>query len=287
MRRNDREVTDLKEIEAILRECKTCHLAMTDNGMPYVIPISYGYELSENTLTLFFHSAREGRKIDILRNNSDVCFEMSSEGELSFSSKTPCSSGYYFKSVHGFGNVSFLEDHNEKCRALTLLMKHQTMSDVEFNFAQTKNLCIFKVTSTSFSGKRRDSREQPDSGKTPIKFEVLDSDFTICKMEDLSSLNCSGKFFFIGKTDEELSVVCDTSHVPDGIRDRDDGWNAFRISGTLDFSLTGILSAISSVLAAHNIGIFAISTYNTDYILVKKENVRKALMVLEANIAFL
>lgn len=72
MRRKDREVTDITEIKDILDLCKTCHLAMVDNNMPYVIPLSYGYEMQDGTLTVYFHSAAEGKKIDILKNNGSI-----------------------------------------------------------------------------------------------------------------------------------------------------------------------------------------------------------------------
>ncbi|MBO4475074.1 MAG: ACT domain-containing protein, partial [Clostridiales bacterium] len=89
------------------------------------------------------------------------------------------------------------------------------------------------------------------------------------------------EFVFVGKTDEELSLVCQTEDVPENTTDRDDGWKAFRIEGVLDFSLVGILSEISGVLAEAKIGIFAVSTYNTDYILVKEENFERAMEALE------
>lgn len=86
---------------------------------------------------------------------------------------------------------------------------------------------------------------------------------------------------FIGKTDEEKSLVCLTSDVPPNVIERDDGWKGFRIQGILDFSLIGILSKIAEILAKNSISIFAISTYNTDYVLIKKENYPKALDILE------
>ena len=88
------------------------------------------------------------------------------------------------------------------------------------------------------------------------------------------------EYCFIGKTDEEKSLVCITDCVPVNAIERDDGWKAFRIQGTLDFSLIGILSNISTILADHEIGIFAIPTFNTDYILTKKENFEKAITAL-------
>ena len=87
-------------------------------------------------------------------------------------------------------------------------------------------------------------------------------------------------FYFIGKTDEELSLVCKTEDTPQNTIERDDGWRGFRIQGILDFSLVGILSKLSSILAENQIGIFAVSTYNTDYILVKEENFERALEIL-------
>jgi hypothetical protein len=111
--------------------------------------------------------------------------------------------------------------------------------------------------------------------------QKLDHDLTVCKVASVADLELNSEFFFIGKTDEELSLVCLTKDVPANTTERDDGWKAFRIQGTLDFSLIGILSKISSILAENKIGIFAVSTYNTDYILVKEENFDRAMQVLE------
>lgn len=114
-----------------------------------------------------------------------------------------------------------------------------------------------------------------------MEIRVLPHEFSVCSLYDLSEINTSSDFFFIGKTDEEFSLVCQTEHVPKSVKKREDGWKALGICGILDFSLVGILSDISSHLAAAGIGIFAVSTYNTDYILVKSHDLEKALMVLE------
>ena len=90
----------------------------------------------------------------------------------------------------------------------------------------------------------------------------------------------TAEFYFIGKTDEELSLVCRTEDTPAETIERDDGWKGFRIQGILDFSLIGILSKLSGILADHKISIFAVSTYNTDYVLVKEENYDRALRIL-------
>ena len=113
-----------------------------------------------------------------------------------------------------------------------------------------------------------------------MKLKTLPFDLTVCKVEDVSSLDLAAELYFFARTDEELSLVCKTSDVPAVTTERDDGWKGFRIEGVLDFSLIGILSKISSILAENRIGIFAVSTYNTDYILVKKENFERALSVL-------
>ena len=116
--------------------------------------------------------------------------------------------------------------------------------------------------------------------QTEIKIEKIPADFSVCKVENYAKTDLSRKYCFIGKTEEENSLVCLTEHVPENTTARDDGWKAFRIQGTLEFSLIGILSKISAVLADNNIGIFAISTYQTDYILVKAENYPAALAAL-------
>ena len=105
---------------------------------------------------------------------------------------------------------------------------------------------------------------------------------TVCKVADISVIDMNADFYFIGKTDEELSLVCKTEDTPSKTIERDDGWKGFRIQGVLDFSLIGILSKLSGILAEHKIGIFAVSTYNTDYILVKQENFDRALEVLRS-----
>lgn len=112
-----------------------------------------------------------------------------------------------------------------------------------------------------------------------MELKRIDFKLTVCKVE-VSSINLDSDFFFIGKTDEEVSLVCKTEDTPIKTLERDDGWRGFRIQGVLDFSLIGILSKLSGILAEHKIGIFAVSTYNTDYILVKEENFERALNVL-------
>ena len=112
--------------------------------------------------------------------------------------------------------------------------------------------------------------------------KIIEETFSVCKVEDYSGIDLQADFVFTGSTDEEKSLVCPSRLVPANTIERNDGWRAFRIMGVLDFSLIGILSKISTCLAENNIGIFAISTFNTDYILTKAENFEKAIKTLES-----
>ena len=98
-----------------------------------------------------------------------------------------------------------------------------------------------------------------------MKLKKIEHDLTVCKVQNVSDIDMTSEFYFIGKTDEEISLVCKTEDTPSRTVERDDGWKGFRIQGTL---------------ADHKIGIFAVSTYNTDYILVKEENFARALKIL-------
>ena len=113
-----------------------------------------------------------------------------------------------------------------------------------------------------------------------MELKKLTYDLTVCQVASAADIDLDTDFYFIGKTDEEISLVCRTKDTPENTTNRDDGWRGFRIQGVLDFSLIGILSKLSGILAEHQIGIFAVSTYNTDYILVKEENFEKALKAL-------
>ena len=115
-----------------------------------------------------------------------------------------------------------------------------------------------------------------------MKLIVIPQEFSVCKVSDYSQINISKPFVFTGSSDEEKSLVCPIPLVPYNTIEREDGWRAFRIEGILDFSLVGILAKISSLLADNGIGIFAISTFNTDYILTKTENLERAIYVLQS-----
>ena len=123
--------------------------------------------------------------------------------------------------------------------------------------------------------------ENEEEKEESLQLQVIPETFSICQVENYRGIDIDQPFVFTGRTDEEKSLVCPVSMVPESTLDRSDGWKMFRICGQLDFSLIGILAELSSVFARAEIGIFAISTYNTDYVLVKDKDYRKAVKALD------
>ncbi|MDD4773104.1 MAG: pyridoxamine 5'-phosphate oxidase family protein [Eubacteriales bacterium] len=153
MRRKDHEINDYTEIIKIISRCAVCRIAMADNGIPYIIPMNFGYEAANNKLTLFFHSAAEGKKIDILRKNNIVCFEADC-GHRLIEGESACGYGYRYQSVIGEGIAAFITDTGEKQRALSLILKHQTGKSFCPGEIPADNLTVFKITVNTISGKK-------------------------------------------------------------------------------------------------------------------------------------
>lgn len=126
MRRKDLEITGRENIEPILQACKTCRVAMIAEGKPYVIPLNYGYTWDENGVTLYFHSGLKGKKMDALRENPYVCFEMDMEEGLTGEGDQACRYSYAYASIVGYGNMEFAKDNAEKRQGFDVLMAHQT-----------------------------------------------------------------------------------------------------------------------------------------------------------------
>ncbi len=160
MRRKDRAVTEQEEILKIVSKCDICRLAMVDQGNPYMIPLNFGYEMHGKTLTLVFHSARFGRKLDILHTNPNVCFEMDCEHDL-IEGESACDYSFAFSSVMGFGKVEFISVFEEKVKALKLLMKHQSKrEDFHFSPREIDGITLYKVVTKDFSAKRKAGQPQ-------------------------------------------------------------------------------------------------------------------------------
>ena len=149
MRRKEKEITDRSAIEDIIRRSTVCRLAMSDNGSPYVIPMSFGYEES----TLYLHSAKEGRKIDILKKNPDVCIEFDIDAELK-ESEEACKWGISYKSVIIFGTLFFVEDIREKRKGFEIIMKQYSKETYTIPDEAIEKTHIMKVDVREMTGKK-------------------------------------------------------------------------------------------------------------------------------------
>lgn len=155
MRRKDREVTDLGAIERIIGDCKVFRLGMLDGARPYVVPMNFGYDLRGGTLELYAHSALEGRKVDVLRRNPEVCFEMDC-GHRLVEAEAACGYGFAYSSVVGDGTVVFIEEPGEKLRALLKIMEHQTgRADFSIPPEALGRVLVFGIVAASFTAKQR------------------------------------------------------------------------------------------------------------------------------------
>lgn len=150
MRRKDRAITDHSEIEAILGSALICHLAMADGTEPYVVPLSFAYADG----SLYFHSASQGRKLDILRKNPRVCFcAVLSSGDAVKGGDQPCDWGIAFRSVIGSGTAVFVEDEGEKKKALQAIVKRFDSRDLPFNGHDFSVTTVLRVDIEQMEGK--------------------------------------------------------------------------------------------------------------------------------------
>ena len=156
MRRKDREITDINEKLNIIKKCKVCRIGLSENNVPYIIPLNYGYIYENNLLTIYFHSALEGKKLDIIKANNNACFEIDCDNKL-IEGENACDYGYTFKSIIGFGKIFILENIKEKILGLNILMKHQTEKESLYNFTddQINNVCVYKMLVDEFTWKQR------------------------------------------------------------------------------------------------------------------------------------
>lgn len=158
MRRKEREVVDKEEIFEIIDRCDVVHLAMVDEGKPYVVALNFGYERVGDELVLYFHSAGEGKKMDILQKNPSVYFEMDCGHQLVPGTKeNPCAYGWKYQSVMGSGEVEFIHDHQEKTRVLNLLVQHggRIADSFEYPEAMLDRVAIYQVRCSDYTAKRK------------------------------------------------------------------------------------------------------------------------------------
>ena len=154
MRRANRQVTDLAEIQAALDDMKVARVGMFDGKQVYIVPLNHGFKMEGEKIVFYLHTSKMGHKIDILKENPNVCIELDGRHEL-VNADAPCNHSYYYVSLIGNGTAEFVEDMEEKEYALSLVMKHQTGKDGwQFEEKWVNAVCIFKVELTDYTVKQ-------------------------------------------------------------------------------------------------------------------------------------
>lgn len=155
MRRKDREITDFNEMMKIISKCDTCRLALFDDEFPYIVPLNFGEDIENGQLYLYFHSANKGTKLDLIRKNNKVTFEMDCEHNIIlYEERMSCTMGY--ASVIGHGLVEFV-DEAHKLDALKILMRHYHSEDFEFSTKIMPATTVYRIKVLDMVGKRRNN----------------------------------------------------------------------------------------------------------------------------------
>ncbi|MBO6000469.1 MAG: pyridoxamine 5'-phosphate oxidase family protein [Spirochaetales bacterium] len=155
MRRSDREVTDINSILEIVGRAKILHLGLFDKGFPYIVPMHFGYEFNDGRFVFFLHSAKEGHKLDLIKDNPNVCIEMECDVNLISGGEVPCKYGSEYASVIGRGHAELVGDEEEKIKGLKLLMKNQTGRSFEIDSKMAESVEVIKVVISDLSAKAR------------------------------------------------------------------------------------------------------------------------------------
>ena len=152
MRRKDRQVEDPSEIMQILQKADVCRIAMCDDNVPYIVTMNFGFG-KDGLASLYFHSAGEGKKINILKKNNLVCFQADIEHEF-FLHSTSCGCSMKYQSVVGMGRISFVNDPTEKREALQAIMTHYTKKPEHvFKEELVQNTLIMRLDIQEISAK--------------------------------------------------------------------------------------------------------------------------------------
>ena len=150
MRRSDKELTDPAAIEDILKRARICHIALCDDGKPYVVPMNYGYDGN----CLYLHSAREGRKIDIIKRNNLVAFSIFID-DMPVENDIACKRTMKYRSIMGQGSITLIGHAGEKEKALQIIMSHQAgEGDYQFERARVEKVIVLRVDIEEMSGKK-------------------------------------------------------------------------------------------------------------------------------------
>ncbi|TGE33662.1 pyridoxamine 5'-phosphate oxidase family protein [Desulfosporosinus sp. Sb-LF] len=149
MRRNDKEITEQKLLDEIMKKAQVCRLAVSYQTMPYIIPMCFGYEAE----VLYFHSASEGLKLSILRENPQACFEVEIDTQV-VPGDQGCNWTMRYQSVIGFGEVEFIEELEDKRKGMKIIMQHYADERISFVDAGLSGVTLFKLNINTMMGKK-------------------------------------------------------------------------------------------------------------------------------------
>lgn len=153
MRRKDREITDFDEIVKVMENCDVCRLALNDVDYPYIVPLNFGMTVENNVITLYFHSAKIGKKLDLIKKDNRASFEMDCEHRLITDFENgDCTMSY--KSVIGRGLIEFVSEE-DKLNALKILMSHYHQEEFPFDTSYVPHTAVYKLTVSEVTGKNR------------------------------------------------------------------------------------------------------------------------------------
>jgi len=144
------KVTDIDEIEGIIKKAIHCRIGLVDNDEPYVVPVCFGYDRN----ALYFHGALEGRKVELIKRNNKICFEMDTDVEIVERSEKPCDWTVNYRSVIGVGKAHILENDKEKSHALCVIMKQYTEGDFSFPKPMLDSTLVVRVDIERITGKQ-------------------------------------------------------------------------------------------------------------------------------------
>lgn len=157
MRRQDREITDNEKIKEIIKTCDCCRLGLNDNGKVYIVPLNFGFTEKNGKYTFYFHGARTGRKLDIIKQNNYAGFELDTNHKIYTKGNKACDYTARFQSIIGNGKITIIENSDEKMKALLDLMKHNTgKMEWEFDERMMKTVCVFKLEVEEMSCKEHE-----------------------------------------------------------------------------------------------------------------------------------
>ncbi len=157
MRRKDREIIENSKIKEIISNCDCCRLGLNDNGKIYIVPLNFGFIEENGKYTFYFHGAKEGRKLDIIKVNDYAGFELDTNHKIYGKDDMACTYTSAFQSVIGTGRVKIIEDYDEKIKGLQELMKHTTKkTEWKFNEKMVNAVCVFKLEAEELSCKEHE-----------------------------------------------------------------------------------------------------------------------------------